>query len=280
MGSDGLFGWLGWLRRFAESQTGGDPSAEADEVVATPGPLPVGEVPPLPRWQHLDLDDFSRVYALNFDHLFRYFLGVTRDAELAQDLTQEVFGYALRHADRFPLRRQTERAWLFYIARRRVLPRHWRRSRRRCETEFLRRQEADVEPADATVGLVRAELRARVRQLIDRFEPDRRDVFLLTVYLEYPVPDTAETLGMKEGTVRSHLRRGRLQLARWLRDDPGLTPDERRALTEMERDEAGQIVTPEFRPQAPPEAEDGSGEAADPDDDGPQDRDDDDDTLA
>lgn len=280
MGSDGLFDWLGWLRRYAESQTGGDPSAETDGIIEPHGPLPAGEVRPLPRWRHLDLDDFSRVYALYFDHLYRYFLGVTRDADVAQDLTQEVFDYALRHAGRFPLRRQTERAWLFYLARRRVLPRHWRHSRQRCEAEFLRRLETDVEPADATAGLIRAELRARVRQLIDRFEPDRRDVFLLTVYLEYPVLDTAEALGMKEYTVRSHLRRGRLQLAQWLRDDPGLTTDERQALTEMDRDDAGQIVTPEFRPQAPPEAEDRNGEAADPEDDGPQDRDDDDDDLA
>jgi RNA polymerase sigma factor (sigma-70 family) len=283
LASDGLYNWLQWLQRLAESQTGSIRSGAADEAGRPAEPLPAGDPGPKRRLQpRLDLDEFEVVYARHFDHLFRYFQGLTQDAETAQDLTQDVFKYALQHANRFPFRSQTERAWLFHIARRRVLPRYWRSRRWRSEQEFLRRLDTDCESADVAGHLVRDELRAQVRRLIEGFDDERRDVFLLIVYLEYTVAETAETLGMKEGTVRSHLRRGRLLLAERLRGEPALSAAEGQALDDLARGGTGRIVEVDFSPGGTAATEVTDGAAADGGraEAGPDDEDRDDDTPA
>lgn len=283
MRSVGLNDWLEWLRGRAEARSGAVRPGDADESDGPAGRPSAGDPGPKRRLRpRLDLDEFEVAYARHFDHLFRYFQGQTRDAETAQDLTQDVFKYALQHAGRFPLREQTERAWLFHIARRRVLPRFWRSQRWRSEQEHLRRQDAELERADAAADMVREELREQVRRLVDDFDDERRDVFLLVVYLEYSVAETAEALGMKEGTVRSHLRRGRLQLAERLRGDPALTPDESRALDDLAREDTGRIVAGNFVAPGPAATGVAGGAGADGGaaGTGPDDEDRDDDTRA
>jgi len=274
MRSGGLYDWLDWLRGREEAWSGANRPGDADVPGGPAGRPLAGDPGPKRRLRpRLDLDEFEIAYARHFDHLFRYFQGQTRDAETAQDLAQDVFKYALQHAGRFPLREQTERAWLFHIARRRVLPR-FRRSRRwRSEQEHLRRRDAELEWADAATDMVREELREQVRRLIDDFDDERRDVFVLVVYLEYSVAETADALGMKEGTVRSHLRRGRLQLAELLNGEPALSDDEQRALDGLAGTGPGRIVSGDFHPRGATAAAD-EGNAREATTDG-EDRDDD-----
>ena len=61
--------------------------------------------------------------------------------------------------------------------------------------------------------------------------------------------DTALAMGMKPKTVRSHLTRGRAQLAEWLRDEAALTDAERRALNRALAADQGLDVMPAPRGQ-------------------------------
>lgn len=201
------------------------------------------------RWLRLvrvDTDQFRAFYDKYHDHLFRYLELKTGDAETAQDLTQDTFIYALEHLDRFTWQGRSFGAWLFHIARRRVLTRYWRSGRRRSEEAFLRRQSAAEDAADQASELARAQLLARVRTLMARFAGDRHDVFVLHVQMEYSLRDTALALGMPESTVRSHLLRGRLKLAEWLHNESALSEAERRALGALLARDQGMSSVPKL----------------------------------
>lgn len=212
---------------------------------AVPGPSPEGatgragtpaaDLELEKRWLQLvavDSEQFRAFYDKYHDPLYRFIAHHVGDAERAQDLTQDVFIYALEHLDRFKWQGYSFGAWLFHIARQRVLTRHWRRP---DDGPVAPPPTDDDEVADAGADqagdLERAELRGRVRELMQRFPDERYDVFVLSVFMEWSDRDTALALGMKPSTVRSHLTRGRAQLAEWLRDEAALTDDERLSLS-------------------------------------------------
>ncbi len=185
------------------------------------------------RWLQLvaiDTEQFRAFYDKYHDPLYRFIAHHVGDAETAQDLTQDVFIHALEHLDRFSWQGYSFGAWLFHIARRRVLPRYWRgQGRDRGQAVAADEAVADAQ-ADQAGDLEREQLRGRVRELMARFPDERYDVFVLRVFMEWSEQDTALAMGMKPATVRSHLTRGRAQLAAWLRDEAALTDEERRAL--------------------------------------------------
>jgi RNA polymerase sigma-70 factor, ECF subfamily len=241
----GLYAWI--HRRDTASES--EPAAEWTPSGPVPEDLDLEK-----RWLQLvriDAEQFRRFYDKYHDHLYRYLELRTGDAEVAQDLTQDVFIYALEHLDRFTWQGRSFGVWLFHIARRRVLPRHWRSGRSRSEAEYVRRQSAERDCALPIDMVERSELNARVRGLLQRFEDDRHDVFVLRVLMEYSLDDTAKAMEVPLETVRSHLRRGRAQLAGWLRDEQALTAEERRCLGEvLAREQGLTVVAATRRPRA------------------------------
>jgi len=231
-----------------------DPEPRSDQDVGIPDPPPTGpeagDLELEKRWMQLtrvDADQFRAFYDKYHDPLFQFLALRTGNDETAQDLTQEVFVYAVAHLDRFTWQGYSFGAWLFHIARKRVLPRHWRAGRRASEELFLSQLPRDAQAPDPAESAERNALLARVRSLIARFDDDRHDVFVLHVFMEMSARDTALAMGLPWATVRSHLRRGRAQLAEWLRDDQALTEAERRCVSEELAREQGLSVVPEPR---------------------------------
>ncbi len=229
---------------------------------AVPGPAPDGAMGSAgtpasdleleKRWLQLvaiDTEQFRAFYDKYHDPLFRFIAHHVGNAETAQDLTQDVFIHALERLDHFSWQGYSFGAWLFHIARRRVLPRYWR-SQGRCPGNAVADHAAVVDAnADQAGDLEREQLRGRVRALMARFPDERYDVFVLRVFMELSERDTALAMGMKPKTVRSHLTRGRAQLAEWLRDEAALTDAERRALNRALAADQGLDVMPAPRGQ-------------------------------
>jgi RNA polymerase sigma-70 factor (ECF subfamily) len=136
-------------------------------------------------------------------------LGSRHDAE---DVVQQVFVSAWKSRGTLRPSDHALPAWLIGIARRRVADEYARRAR---ET----RKEAEVDDVHVESIVDRVVL----RDAVDQMAEPRRTVMHLAYVEDRTQEDIAVRLGLPLGTVKSHLRRGLLQLRRDLKeagDDP------------------------------------------------------------
>jgi RNA polymerase sigma-70 factor (ECF subfamily) len=169
-------------------------------------------------WQ---VPDDRRMADDDFDALFRRELGpITRaaylvvgDWEVACELTQDAFVAALRRWDTV---RALDRpgAWVRRVAIRDAV----RSRRRRARGRVLEAERARVEGTAPSLGL---DLRGALLGL-----PARQRAAIALHYLDdLPVAEIAAILGCSEGSVKTHLARGRRALAHLLGEE---VADERR----------------------------------------------------
>ena len=142
-------------------------------------------------------------------------LGSRHDAE---DVVQQVFVSAWRSRETLRPSEHALPAWLIGITRRRVADEYARRARERRKADrmggTLDDDEARVGAADADQIVDRVVLRDAVEQMP---EP-RRSVLHLAYVEDRTQEDIAAHLGLPLGTVKSHVRRGLLQLRQHLRE--------------------------------------------------------------
>lgn len=132
----------------------------------------------------------------------------------AEDLTQEVFVRALTAGD--ALRPDAVEGWLHRVTTNLFLDHARRRSRVRVDPwgEHL---EARVRPAAAAdVLLMGATFESDVEAALEALAPNVRAVVVLVDLEGLSYAEAASVLGLKVGTVRSRLHRGRSQLRRAL----------------------------------------------------------------
>lgn len=122
-----------------------------------------------------------------------------RDGGRAEDLTQEVFLRAWRHADRYDASRADVRGWLFAIARNLVVDAHRAdaaRPRAAGNDDLL----VDLPSPDETDAAVAAWSMA---DALRRLSPPHRDVLLCLYYRRWTLAETAAHLAVPVGTVKS-----------------------------------------------------------------------------
>ena len=129
-------------------------------------------------------------------------------AHRVEDLCQECFLRVFRALPSFdphgPARLST---WICTIATRLCLD-ELRRGRGRTEELPL-----DLAtPALGESAAAHGQLRRRVELALESLPPDQRATFVLRVHGELSVEETAQALGVDEGTVKSRLSRARAQL--------------------------------------------------------------------
>jgi RNA polymerase sigma-70 factor (ECF subfamily) len=143
--------------------------------------------------------------------LYNRFLRVLRDREEAADLTQQAFLVVLRDPGAWRPERGTVDCYLFGIARILLLKRL--RQLRRDSGEVASPQEArEADPLDVAI---RRQQHERLLMGIGRLTPVRRTALVLKEVQGLEVAEVARRLEMPVNTVKSHLRRARMQLRRW-----------------------------------------------------------------
>jgi RNA polymerase sigma-70 factor, ECF subfamily len=148
---------------------------------------------------------FEQVWQQHRPRLQRLVTRLAGDAELAEDLTQEV---GLRAFQAFPGFRGEADAysWLYRIAIN-VVNRY--RERRRPAIVPLDTPEVEGLAADRAGGpeaaFLRDDLRASVRKALDRLPDDLRTILILQVYEGLKYRELALILGIPIGTVKSRL---------------------------------------------------------------------------
>lgn len=158
-------------------------------------------------------EEFSRVVESHRPQIFRFLLALTRDADLAETLTQECLLKA--HLNWGSFRGESSAmTWLMRIAIN-LQKDHWRNRRmqfwRRARTNAVDLDEAS-EWLPSGERSVEQQLLARERvgqvwKAVEGLSERQRTVFLLRYVEEMELSEIARATGLSEGTVKSHLSR-------------------------------------------------------------------------
>ena len=158
---------------------------------------------------HRDPDAFALFYDRYEASIVGYFLRRTRDAELAADLTAEVFAAALTAAHRYRPQTATAAAWLFTIAHH-TLARSIRRGRveARARHRLGIRDVFELDPGQIEQLESSISSDQWVADLLGRLPSDQQQAIRARILDELPYHDIAERLQTSELVVRQRVSRG------------------------------------------------------------------------
>ncbi len=162
-----------------------------------------------PRAEPLDFTEFFTEFA---PRLHRWIARrCSGDRTTAEDLVQEVFTQAWKDWDKVG-RYENPHAWVFLVARQ-LVQRYQRSLKKSAAIELPELHDNRTGGTDSLVDFTRA---------LPQLPLDQRKAAFLVFVLEYTPAEAAQVLGLNGSTLRSHLRRARLQIARdHLLDPPG-----------------------------------------------------------
>jgi RNA polymerase sigma-70 factor (ECF subfamily) len=161
------------------------------------------------RGDLLAFEDLVREYQAD---AFRFAWHLTRDRQLAEDVTQEAFLRAFRFLKGFRGDRKFG-SWLFSIVRNCAMDAL--RQQRRSDTQWDDR----VLPRSVADPTARAELEAALRSV----STEHREAFLLVEVFGLSYQETADVLAVAVGTVKSRMFRARQALCSAIADEEEAT---------------------------------------------------------
>lgn len=145
----------------------------------------------------------------------------TSSVEAAEDLTQEVFIRIYKTLDQYDSKQGNLSNWLMRLARNLIIDDYRHRQRNPQDTYA-----EDVEDhsfhlravgGSAHKEIERRELAEQVQKGIDKLPTDLRTCVILRDIEELSYQEIVELLKIPEGTVKSRINRGRIELAKILR---------------------------------------------------------------
>lgn len=168
---------------------------------ATPALLPLEvEAALIRKAQDGDGEAFAQLYRAYVQPVYRYLRLRLSDSAIAEDLTAEVFVRAVGGLDRYTDRGLPFGAWLFRIARDRLVD-HYRQSSRRPVAELDETLSSDLpgpgELAETAAALL--ELDEALRHLTG----DQRDVIQFRFMEDWSLEDTARAMNKTVNAVKA-----------------------------------------------------------------------------
>lgn len=164
-----------------------------------------------------------RIYSRKIYNLCYRFTG---RPEEAQDLTQEVFIKIFQTLRSFDAVQGSFSTWLHRVARNHLVD-HYRRTKPDRVTDSIEDEIETVaerpSPGVGPMAHVEArELKERLQRGLDRLSPDLREAVVLRDLNDLDYAEISQVLGVPQGTVKSRINRGRLELARVLKRMEGM----------------------------------------------------------
>jgi len=150
----------------------------------------------------------------------------TGRAEEAEDLTQEVFIKVFQTLRSFDAAQGSFSTWLHRVARNHLVD-HYRRTKKDRITDSIDDDLGTIEekPSPGSGPAAHVEDRERkelIQRALDRLSPDLREAVVLRDLHDLDYLEISQVLGVPQGTVKSRINRGRLELARVLKRMEGL----------------------------------------------------------
>jgi RNA polymerase sigma-70 factor, ECF subfamily len=164
-------------------------------------------------WEEI-VSSFSR-------RIFNLAYRFTSNAEAAEDLTQEVFVRIYRTLEQFDPKQGDLTNWLMRLARNLIID-DYRKRQRNPQDSIAEDVEDHIFHLRAIGGgqqneMERRELCAQVQAGINKLPPDLRVCVILRDIEELSYQEIVDLLEIPEGTVKSRINRGRIELAKILR---------------------------------------------------------------
>jgi RNA polymerase sigma-70 factor (ECF subfamily) len=164
-------------------------------------------------WEDIVQTYSRRVYNL----AYRF----TSRADSAEDLTQDVFIRVYRSLEQYDAKQGDLQNWLMRLARNLIIDDYRKRQRAPQDqaADDLEDHKYHLRTADQSVQreMERRELGAQVQAGIDKLSPDLRTCVILRDIEELSYQEIVDLLKIPEGTVKSRINRGRIELAKILR---------------------------------------------------------------
>jgi len=138
----------------------------------------------------------------------------------AEDAVQDAFIELWKTADRFDGSLSSEKSFVVMVARRRIIDR-LRRTTRRIDTQSVD-DENMPEPASGPGDQIERSAEAAIAsQALGLLPPDRRRVLEMSIYQGMSHSEIAAAVDMPIGTVKSHITRGLAHVRQALLSPPG-----------------------------------------------------------
>ena len=164
-------------------------------------------------WEEIVQTYSRRVYNL----AYRF----TSRADSAEDLTQDVFVRVYRSLDQYNPKQGDLQNWLMRLARNLIIDDYRKRQRAPQDdiADDLDDHKYHLRSAENSVQreMERHELGAQVQSGIDKLSTDLRTCVILRDIEELSYQEIVDLLKIPEGTVKSRINRGRIELAKILR---------------------------------------------------------------
>jgi RNA polymerase sigma-70 factor, ECF subfamily len=164
-------------------------------------------------WEEIVQSYSRRIYNL----AYRF----TSRADAAEDLTQDVFIRIYRSLEQYDPKQGDLQNWLMRLARNLIIDDYRKRQRTPHDShaEDLADHTYHLRAGTSSVQreMERRELGAQVQAGIDKLSPDLRTCVILRDIEELSYQEIVDLLRIPEGTVKSRINRGRIELAKILR---------------------------------------------------------------
>ena len=144
-------------------------------------------------------ESLRQLYRSYAGELYGFALNALGDRGSAEEVVQEVFTRAWRHAEAYDPTRGSVRTWLYQIARHAIIDMRRRASVRPALALHEPREEEDPEG----LSIERAMLGWQVAGAMEKLTLEHRQVIRLAHVQGLSVREIAERLGLPEGTVKS-----------------------------------------------------------------------------
>ena len=145
----------------------------------------------------------------------------TSNVEAAEDLTQEVFIRVYRSLDQYDPKQGDLANWLMRLARNLIIDdyRHRQRNPQNSMADAVDDHQYHLRAVGggAQKEMERRELASQVQEGIDKLPADLKTCVILRDIEELTYQEIVEVLQIPEGTVKSRINRGRIELAKILR---------------------------------------------------------------
>ena len=162
-------------------------------------------------WEQIVRQNWRKVFNVAYK-----FVGKHDEAE---DLTQDIFLKIFRALGTFD-RRANFQTWIISISRNLCID-HYRSVRKERQTIARDVDSSDLQPATSERGPYQVaehqDLRAQLRQALETLPVTLRTAVVLRDLQELSYQEIADRLGLPEGTVKSRINRGRIELAHQLK---------------------------------------------------------------